>query len=189
MFKHRCLAAILSILLVASPVALASAAPFTQADVEDISEGLASVGDYVDALAPTSYSWVYQGAATGATYLTMRTDSDGTELGEATIALYVEGELIDGQETGERETLPEGLSDFIAAERRSEGPYLAKLTSRRTRPRARSKAARAMPRFSFRSSGVMRSERSISSAEKSAIRRLLKSWAIPAAKRLSASKR
>jgi hypothetical protein len=109
MFKHRCLAAILSLLLVASPGALASAAPFGLADVQDISEGLTSVGDFVDALAPTSYSWVYQGAATGATYLTMHTDANGSELGEATIVLYVEGELIDGQETGERETLPEGL--------------------------------------------------------------------------------
>lgn len=113
MRKHRCLAAILSILLIASPVALAETAPapFTQADVDGISVGFATVGDYVAALAPTGYSWVYQGAATGETYLTLRTEADGAELGEATVVVPLDGELIDGAETGERETLPEGLED------------------------------------------------------------------------------
>ena len=114
MGKLRCLAACLSILLIASPVALneTAPAPFTRADVEQISEGLATVGDYVAALSPTAYSWVYQGAATGETYLTLRTDAaDGTELGEATVAVALNDQLIDGMETGERETLPEGLED------------------------------------------------------------------------------
>ena len=114
MGKLRCLAACLSILLITSPVALneTASAPFTRADVEQISEGLATVGDYVAALSPTAYSWVYQGAATGETYLTLRTDAqDGTELGEATVAVALDDQLIDGMETGERETLPEGLED------------------------------------------------------------------------------
>jgi hypothetical protein len=112
MRKHRCLAVIVSFLLIASPVALAESAPapFTHADVKGISDGLATVGDYIAALAPTGYSWVYQGAATGETYLTLRTEAaDGTELGEATVAVALDGELIDGAETGERETPPVGL--------------------------------------------------------------------------------
>jgi hypothetical protein len=114
MGKLRCLAAILAILLIAAPAALADTAPapFTQADVEQISEGFATVGDYVAALSPTGYSWVYQGAATGETYLTLRTETDnGAELGEATISVALDGELIDSAETGERATLPEGLED------------------------------------------------------------------------------
>jgi hypothetical protein len=113
MGKLRCLAAILAILLIAVPAALAETAPapFTQADVEQISEGFATVGDYVAALSPTGYSWVYQGAATGETYLTLRTEADGAELGEATVAVALDDALIDGAESGERETLPEGLED------------------------------------------------------------------------------
>jgi hypothetical protein len=55
---------------------------------------------------------VYQGAATGATYLTLITEAaDGTELGEATVSVNLDDQLIDGAETGQRETLPEGLKD------------------------------------------------------------------------------
>jgi len=116
MGKLRCLAACLAILLCAMPLALSETAPepFTKADVEQISGGLVTVGDYVAALKPTSYSWVYEGPATGQTYLTLRTEADGVELGEATLVVSPEDELIDGAETGERETLPEGLSGLGA---------------------------------------------------------------------------
>ena len=116
MGKLRCLAACLAILLCAMPLALSETAPepFTRADVDKISGGLATVGDYVAALNPTSYSWVYEGPATGQTYLTLRTEANGVELGEATVAVMLEDELIDGAETGERETLPEGLGDAEA---------------------------------------------------------------------------
>jgi hypothetical protein len=117
MGKLRCLAACLAIVLCTSPVAFAESgvatpAPFTRADIDQISDGFVTVGDYVAALAPTSYSWVYQGAATGETYLTLSTETEsGEELGDATIAVSLDDELIDGMESGQRETLPEGLQD------------------------------------------------------------------------------
>lgn len=113
MGKLRLLAACLALALCFSPAALAAAAPapFTRQDIDRISEGFKTVGDYAKALSPTSYSWVYQGAATGETWLTMTTTgADGLEAGEATVAVALDS-LIGGQETGERATLPEGIQD------------------------------------------------------------------------------
>jgi hypothetical protein len=119
MGKHRLLAACLALVLCFAPVALAetaaSPAPFTSQDVDQISDGFATVGDYVKALSPTSYSWVYQGAATGETWLTLTTNgADGLEAGEATVSVALDDQLIDGKETGECTTLPEGLQDHDA---------------------------------------------------------------------------
>ena len=117
MGKLRILAVCLALMLCASSVAFASSgtaapAPFTNADIEQISSGFKTVGDYAAALSPTSCSWVYQGAAIGETYLTLHAENaEGVQLGEATLSVNLDDQLIDGVEEGQRETLPEGLSD------------------------------------------------------------------------------
>ncbi len=90
-------------------------APFTGADIEAISQGLVTVGDYAALLSPDDCAWAYQGPATGETYLTLRSAAeDGAPLGEVTLRVSLEDGLIEGLEAGESEALPEGLDDLGA---------------------------------------------------------------------------
>ncbi len=118
MEKHRLtllLAILMSLMCVAPALAVQAPAPFTDADIQSVSEGLATVGDYVAALAPTHFAWTYEGAATGVTYLTMRTESpDGAELGEATVAITLDDGAISGEEDGESTSLPEEVNTLDA---------------------------------------------------------------------------
>ena len=93
----------------------AKRSPFTGADIEVISQGLVTVGDYAALLSPDGCAWAYQGPATGETYLTLRTAAeDGTPLGEVTLRVTLEDGLIEGLEAGESEALPEGLEGLEA---------------------------------------------------------------------------
>ncbi len=94
----------------------AQPAPFTDADIEAISLGLETVGDYAALLSPNGCAWAYQGPATGETYLTLRSAAeDGAALGEVTLRVTVEDGLIEGLEAGESEALPKGLEGLEAA--------------------------------------------------------------------------
>ena len=113
MGKHG-LTLILAILLCLAgfaPAAFAEApAPFTDGDILSISQGFSTVGDYLGALAPTHFAWTYEGAATGVTYLSMRTDSaDGVELGEVTVSITLDDGAISGEPDGESTSLPEEI--------------------------------------------------------------------------------
>lgn len=113
------LALVLMMLMTGTIQALAgtvekSAAPFTDADIAKLTDGLTTVGDYVAKLTPTACSWAYQGAATGETYLTLFSAANGSQLGETTVGISPVDGVIAGVESGMSESLPEGLSGLEA---------------------------------------------------------------------------
>ena len=118
--KRPCIAVlVLALLLLAVIPAAAEAsaqpAPFTDADIASITQGLETVSDYAALLSPDRCAWAYQGPATGETYLTLSTTAeDGAPRGEVTLRVTLENGPIDGREDGESDSLPEGLDGLTA---------------------------------------------------------------------------
>ncbi len=118
--KRPCIAVLVLALLLlavipAAGAASAQPAPFTDADIASITQGLETVSDYAALLSPDRCAWAYQGPATGETYLTLSTTAeDGAPRGEVTLRVTLENGLIDGREDGESDSLPEGLDGLTA---------------------------------------------------------------------------
>lgn len=73
-------------------------APFQGEDIRALTGDLATVGEYVEALAPASYGWAYEGDATGNTYLTLTSPT-----AVATLFLSTPDGRIDGKQDAEHQ--------------------------------------------------------------------------------------
>lgn len=86
-----------------------STEPFSQQDVADILQGLETVGDYVNAMDPTNYSWFFIGEATGETQLTLNNPD-----GRIAIRFKTPDGTIGGLVEGESEQLPAEILELKA---------------------------------------------------------------------------
>ena len=71
--------------------------PFNESDIDALAGDFLTVRDYVDVMKPTAYSWSYEGAATGNTYITAQNN-----MGSVTLIVYAE--TINGEQYGDGET-------------------------------------------------------------------------------------
>ncbi len=80
----------LCLMLVLCPLCVrAEALPLNADDVKQITEtGFTTMGEYVEALKPTFYSWYYEGDATGVTYFDLEVPGGGVTLSVSDVPDY-----------------------------------------------------------------------------------------------------